>query len=89
VRDGRTFGELACTVSTRWCWENRRELKTSLAPLFSLFGVLSSDKSTPGDLLDANLKQLQAQMTELKLAVSRSQGWGCQGWGSLRTIPML
>jgi hypothetical protein len=41
-----------------------------------LFGVLSSDKSTPGDLLDAKLKQLQAQMAELKLAVSCSQGVG-------------
>jgi hypothetical protein len=56
------------------------QLQTVLAPLFApffgLFGALSSEKSTPGDKLDAVLKQLQAQMSELKTAVGRSQGVG-------------
>jgi hypothetical protein len=58
------------------------QLQTALAPLFGFFGVLSSNKSTPGDLLNAKMKQLQAQISGLKQATSRSQG-------SLRTIPML
>jgi hypothetical protein len=55
------------------------QLKTFLAPLLGLFGALSSDKSTPGDKVDAKLKQLQSQMTEPKTAVGRSQGVGFLG----------
>jgi hypothetical protein len=55
--DGRMLFALACTVPTRWCWKTSLfQLKTSLAPLFGLFSVLSSDKSTSGDLLDVKLK---------------------------------
>jgi hypothetical protein len=52
------------------------KLKTFLVPLIGLVGVVAATKSTPGDLLDAKLMQLQVQMTELKLTVSRSQGVG-------------
>jgi hypothetical protein len=52
------------------------QLTTFLDPILGLFRALSSDKSTPGDKLDAKLKHLQAQMTELKTAVGRSQGVG-------------
>jgi hypothetical protein len=44
--------------------------------LFELFGALSSTTATPRDLLDAWLRQLQAQMTELKTAVGRSHDVG-------------
>jgi hypothetical protein len=52
------------------------QLRISLAPLFDLFGALSSDKTTPGNKLDAKLQQLQAQMTELRTAVGSRQGMG-------------
>jgi hypothetical protein len=53
-----------------------QRLKTSLAPLIGLFGSLSSSKETPGDLLDTRLNQMQAQMTELQTAASRSGSMG-------------
>jgi hypothetical protein len=52
------------------------QLQTALAPLFGLFGVLSSNKPTRGYLLDVRLKQLLVQMLELKEATSRSQDVG-------------
>jgi hypothetical protein len=37
-----------------------RQLHSPLAAAFELFGALSFTNATPGDLLDARLRQLQA-----------------------------
>lgn len=52
------------------------QLQTVLAPLFGLFGALFSEKTTPGDKLDTNVKLMQAQISQLKAPESRSHGAG-------------